>query len=143
MFGPGCLRRRGRASISRGFSLVEVVTAMAILAIVMTLLARLAMSVGRRGQLNDLTTKRNLALAQQATRIQVMSFANVAQLTSGTTQMLVGDFTFNRRLSVTASAADRYTIKIVIAPVAGEFRPDSITIDRSRLATGTPLCTNC
>ena len=116
---------------------------MALLAIVMTLLARLAVSVGRRGQLNDLTTKRNLALAQQASRIQALPFTQVAQLTSGTTQMLVGDFTFNRRLTVTAPTAFRYTIKIVIAPIAGEFKPDSITIDKSRLATGTPLCTSC
>ncbi len=116
---------------------------MALLAIVMTLLARLAMSVGRSGQLNDLTAKRNLALSQQASRIQAMPFADVAQLTSGTTQLLVGDFTFYRRLTVTSPATYRYTIKIVIAPVAGEFKPDSITIDRSRLATGTPLCTSC
>lgn len=116
---------------------------MVLLAIVMTLLARLAISVGRSGQLNDLTAKRNLALAQQATRIQAMPFASVAQLTSGTTQMLVGDFTFYRRLTVTAASTYRYTVKIVIAPIAGEFKPDSVTIDRSRLATGTPLCTSC
>jgi len=116
---------------------------MALLAIVMTLLGRLAIAVGRRGHVNELTTKRNLALSQQATRIQAMPFTAVEQLTSGTTQMLVGDFAFNRRLTVTSPSSYRYTIKVVIAPIAGEFRPDSITIDRSRLATGTPLCTAC
>lgn len=116
---------------------------MALLAIVMMLLARLAMSVGRRGQLNDLTAKRNLALAQQASRIRAMPLSDVASLTSGTTQMLVGDFTFNRRLTVTSASSARYSIKIVIAPVAGEFRPDSVTVDRARLASGTPLCTSC
>lgn len=116
---------------------------MALLAVVMTLLAQLALSVGRRGQLNDLTTKRNLALAQQAGRLQVLPINDVAALSSGTTQMLVGDFTFTRRLTITSSAASRYTIKVVIAPIDGEFKPDSVTFDRSRIASGSPLCTGC
>jgi prepilin-type N-terminal cleavage/methylation domain-containing protein len=129
--------------VPMGFSLVEVITAMALLAIVMTLLSTLAMSVGRRGRLNELTTKRNLVLSQQVNRFHVMPLVDVAELTSGTMQMLVGDFAFNRRLSITSPAAGRYTIKVVIEPVAGEFRPDSVTIDRTRMATGSPLCTNC
>jgi prepilin-type N-terminal cleavage/methylation domain-containing protein len=126
-----------------GFSLIEVIVAMSILAIVMILLATLALAVGRRGRLNDLTTKRNLALEQQADRLQTMPFVDVAQLTSGTTQMLVGDFSFNRVFTITPTGSTRYTIKIVVAPLAGEFKPDSITIDRTRPATGTPLCTTC
>lgn len=116
---------------------------MAILAVAMTLLATLAVSVGRRGRMNELTTKRNLALAQQASRLQVMPIADVAKLSAGTTQMLIGDFTFNRRLAITTSGADRYTVKVVIHAVAGEFTADSITIDRTRIASGSPLCTRC
>lgn len=127
----------------RGFSLVEVIVAMALLAVVMTLLATLAIAVGRRGRTNELVTKRNLVLSQQASRFHVMPLTSVATLTSGTTQMLVGDFTFNRRLDVSSPASGRYTLKVVIEPVAGEFNPDSVTIDRTRMATGSPLCTNC
>lgn len=126
-----------------GFSLVEVIIAMSLLTIVLMLLSTLALSSGRRARLNDLTTKRNFALAQQAGRIEVMPFADVTQLTSGTVQMLVGDFTFNRRLVVTPSGTSRYTIRIVVEPLAGEFRADSVTIDRTRPASGTPLCTTC
>lgn len=116
---------------------------MALLAVVMTLLATLAIGVGRRGRLNELTTKRNLALSQQAGRFHIMPLTEVATLTSGTTLMLIGDFTFRRRLAVSSPVAGRYQIKVVIEPVAGEFRPDSVTIDRTRMATGSPLCTNC
>ena len=122
---------------------MEVIVAMALIAIAMTLLATLAITVGRRGRTNELVTKRNLALSQQVSRFQVMSVENIAVLTSGTTQMLIGDFTFNRRLAITAPAAGRYTIKVVIEPVGGEFRADSVTIDRTRMASGSPLCTNC
>lgn len=126
-----------------GFSLVEVIVAMSLLAVVMILLATMSLAVGRRGYSNDLTTKRNLALSQQASRINSMPFADVSALTSGTTAMLIGDFSFNRRLTVTAASASRYTVKIVIAPVASEFKADSITIDRTRPPSGTPLCTVC
>ena len=132
-----------KATRAAGFSLVEVIIAMALLTIVMVMLATMALSVGRRARLNDLTTKRNLALAQQAGRLDVMPFADLAALTSGTTLMLVGDFSFNRRLNVIKLSANRYNIKVVIAPVAGEFRADSVTIDRTRPASGTPLCTTC
>ena len=125
------------------FSLVEVVISMALLAIVSVLLATLSISIGRSARLNDLTTKRNLALAQQASRISTMPMTYVAQLTSGTTQMLVGDFTFNRTLTVTNPATNRWRVKIVISPLASEFRPDSVQIDRTRPAAGSPLCTTC
>jgi hypothetical protein len=116
---------------------------MSLLTIVLMLLSTLALSSGRRARLNDLTTKRNFALAQQAGRIEVMPFADVTLLTSGTVQMLVGDFTFNRRLVVTPSGSTRYTIRIVVEPLAGEFRADSVSIDRTRPASGSPLCTTC
>jgi prepilin-type N-terminal cleavage/methylation domain-containing protein len=136
-------RASAKATRTAGFSLVEVIIAMALLTIVMVLLATMALAVGRRARLNDFTTKRNLALAQQAGRIDVMPFVDLAALTTGTTLMLVGDFSFNRRLTVNKLSVNRYNIKVVIAPVAGEFRADSVTIDRTRPASGTPLCTTC
>jgi prepilin-type N-terminal cleavage/methylation domain-containing protein len=135
---------RARATRHRdGFSLIEVIIAMSILAIVMILLATLAVAIGRRGRMNDLTTKRNLALGQQAGRLQAMPFVDVMQLTSGTSQMLIGDFQFNRTFTITPTGSNRYTIKVVVWPIAGEFKADSVTIDRTRPATGTPLCTTC
>ena len=117
--------------------------AMTIIATAMIMLATLATSTGRRGYQNDLVTKRNFALAQQAARIQVMPFDLVTQLTSGTTQMLLGDFSFNRRLAVTQFSTSRYSIKVVIQPLVSEFRPDSVTVDRTRPTANSPLCTTC
>jgi len=116
---------------------------MSILAIVMVLLATLAIAIGRRGRINELVTKRNLALSQQASRLVVMPFMDVMTLSAGTVQMLVGDFQFNRTLSITPTGSNRYTIKVVVSPIAGEFKPDSVTIERTRPATGSPLCTTC
>ena len=127
----------------RGFTLIEALMSMTILATVMIMLSQLSLTVGKRAYRNDLTTKRNLALSQQTDRLYSLSFDQVAALSSGTTQMLIGDFTFNRRLTVTATTASRYTIKVVVAPIASEFTPDSVTVSRTRPAAGTPLCTTC
>ena len=127
----------------RGFTLIEALMSMTILATVMIMLSQLSLTVGERAYRNDLTTKRNLALSQQVDRLYALPFDNVMLLTSGTTQMLIGDFTFNRRLTVTATTVSRYTIKIVIAPISAEFTADSVTISRTRPAAGTPLCTTC
>lgn len=126
-----------------GFSLVEVIIALTVLAVAMMLLARLSYLVSQTGRTNDLIAKRNAALAQEAGRFGVMGFTDIAKQTSGNTLMLVGDFTFTRKLTVTATTANRYTIKIVVAPQASEFRPDSVTFNRTRPGTGTPLCTTC
>jgi prepilin-type N-terminal cleavage/methylation domain-containing protein len=134
---------RSRCSARSGFTLIEVIMAMSIIATAMIMLATLATSTGRRGYQNDLVTKRNFALAQQSARIQVMPFELVTQLTSGTTQMLLGDFSFNRRLAVTQLSSSRYSIKVVIQPIVSEFRPDSITVDRTRPTANSPLCTTC
>jgi prepilin-type N-terminal cleavage/methylation domain-containing protein len=131
------------AARSSGFTLIEAIMAMSILATVMIMLSQLALTVGERAYRNDLTTKRNLALSQQADRLYALPFDQVAALSSGTTQMLIGDFAFNRRLTVTATTVSRYTIKVVIAPIVSEFTADSVTISRTRPAAGTPLCTTC
>jgi prepilin-type N-terminal cleavage/methylation domain-containing protein len=127
----------------RGFTLVEAIVSMMIIASVMIMLSQLSLIVGKRAYRNDLTTKRNLALTQQTDRLYALSFDQVAALSSGTTQMLIGDFNFNRRLTVTAATSSRYTVKVVIAPIAAEFTPDSVTVSRTRPAAGTPLCTTC
>lgn len=127
----------------RGFSLVELIVAMAIFGIVMVMLGSLSLTVTRRGRANELITKRNLALAQQAGRIEAMPFKDVATISNGTTQLLVGDFTFNRRFAVTQPATNRYTITIVVEPLTDEFKADSVTIDKTRPASGMPLCTSC
>ena len=107
------------------------------------MLARLSLLVSQRGRTNDLVSKRNAALAQEAGRFGVMSFSDIAKQSSGSTFMLVGDFSFTRVLTVTKTTANRYTIKVVVAPLGSEFKPDSVTFSRTRPATGTPLCATC
>lgn len=137
------MRDARRSRRRAGFSLVEVIIALTMTAVAMMLLARLSFLVSQHGRTNALVSKRNAALAQEAGRFGVMTFTQIAAQSSGNTLMLVGDFTYTRKLTITASSANRYTIKIVVAPQASEFRPDSVTFNRTRPASGAPLCTTC
>ena len=124
--------------------------ALTVLAVAMMMLARLSYLTSQRGRMNDLIAKRNAALAQEATRYGVMAFpdlaADAAAVAPGVLQtrtMLVGDFSFVRRVLITMPGTNRYTITVGIAPIASEFRTDSVTFRRTRPATGSPLCMTC
>ena len=137
------LQRRPRRRA--GFSLVEVIISLTVLAVAMMLLARLSYIVSQRGRSNDLVAKRNAALAQETGRFGVMSFTDLAKQTIGTTSksMLVGDFTFTRKVTISKPGTNRYTLTVTIAPVSSEFKSDSVTFRRTQPATGSPLCTGC
>ena len=125
-----------------GFSLIEVIIALTVLAVAMMLLARLSYLVSQTGRTNDLVSKRNMALAQESGRFAMIPFTSIAAQ-AGNTSMLVGDFSYTRKVTITATKTNTYTVKIVIAPVASEFKADSVTFNRTRPASGTPLCSTC
>ena len=140
-------RRRFRVAGSRsarpGFSLVEVMISMTILAVVLSSLAGMSFLVAKRGRTNDIITKRNFALQQQANRLGAMSANNLQVEPTGSTTMRVGGFSFTRTVSITSVGTNRWTVKVKVTPTDDATKADSVTFDRTRPATGTPLCTVC
>lgn len=140
-------RRPGRSGASarrlRGFSLVEVIISMSLLMIVMSSLAALTYTVTERGKANEMVTKRTFALQHETGRFTAIKFADLASQTSGSDVVLLGDFQFERVVTVTAVDSVRYTIKIVVIPEFDPTRKDSVVFDRTKPLTGTPLCTIC
>lgn len=137
-------RRRARHTSARsGFSLIEVLISMTILAVVLSSLAGLSFLVAKRGRNNELTTKRNFVLQQQANRLGAMSATNLATEGSSTETMTVEGFSFTRQITITTIGTNRWQIKVKITPTDDPTRPDSVIFDRTRPATGTPLCTVC
>jgi prepilin-type N-terminal cleavage/methylation domain-containing protein len=132
-------RRRPRA----GFSLIEVIVAFSLLAIIMSSLARLTTLVTQRSRGNDIVSKRTFALQHEANRLGALTFAQLATESTGSTLMLLGDFQFTRTLTITAVGTTRYTIKVVVSPSDYPSRTDSLVFDRTKPATGTVLCTSC
>jgi prepilin-type N-terminal cleavage/methylation domain-containing protein len=131
-----------RASLRRGFSLIEVMVAMTILAVVLLSLARFSAAISKRGRENDLVSSRTAALLKEANKFGAMPFDSLATAPSGSVTRTDGGFTYTRRLVNTADAGNRRTIRIVVTPANTAVRADSLTLQRTR-ASSSPLCVGC
>jgi prepilin-type N-terminal cleavage/methylation domain-containing protein len=138
-------RIRRRAARSRaGFSLVEVMMAMTLLSIILLSLARITMTLSKRGRENGLVAKRTFALIKEANRFGAIPFDTLALArfkVDSTAVITDGDFTYTRRWNMLKhSNAD--TIKIVVTPSLDATRVDSVFVYRTKPA-GSPLCVGC
>jgi len=137
------MRRRRMRGNRRGFSLIEVMVAMTILSIALMSLAKLATMIAVRGRDNDLIAKRTAALQLEANKFGAVPFSALANWSTANQTITRANFTYTRKLTITAASSTRYTIKIVIVPSTATTRPDSITFDRTLPPTGSPLCVGC
>jgi len=125
-----------------GFSLLEVMVALTMLALVTVSLARASTAVAVFSHTTDLIAKRNAALQMEMNKFQAVPYASLATWSTANKTVTLGDFTYTRQLTITASASNRYTIKIVVVPSTATSKKDSVTLDRST-AVSSPLCTGC
>ena len=126
----------------RGFSLIEIVVAMTILAVVLLSLSGMAAKAAARAENNDLMVKRTAALQLEASKLGAMPYAPLAALSTASTSFTFEGFTYKRRLTRTAGT-NRYTVKVVIVPALDTTKKDSVIFDRANPPSNTPLCTGC
>ncbi|MDB4907678.1 MAG: hypothetical protein JWO05_2462 [Gemmatimonadetes bacterium] len=128
----------------RGFSLVEVMIAMTLLAIILTSLAKLQVLVSSRGTNNEISTMRNAKLNQLAAFWGGIPYDSLSKQTVGTTVFTTTDFPYTRRITRTASSNGKYyTITLVVVPTRDATKKDSVVITRSQATTANPLCSGC
>jgi len=128
-----------------GFTLIEVMVSMVMLAIILVSLARASTVIAVRGRSNDLVAKRTAILQTEANKFGAMSFAALQAFPTTTKSFTRGDFAYTRRLTITSQSAinNRYTVKIVVIPTTDPTKTDSVILDRSLPPTGSPLCVGC
>jgi prepilin-type N-terminal cleavage/methylation domain-containing protein len=128
-----------------GFSLIEVVVSMVMLSIILVSLARASTVIAVRGRSNDLNAKRTAVLQMEANKFGAIPYANIAGWSTANKTFTKGDFTYTRRLTISAQNATntRYLIKIVVIPSIDATKGDSVTIERTLPPTGSPLCVGC
>jgi prepilin-type N-terminal cleavage/methylation domain-containing protein len=141
------LRLRARkgpsTSLRTGFSLIEIMVAMTILAIVMSSLARLATIIAVRGRGNDFYAKRSLVLQREANKFGAAPLAVLAAWNTADATFTVGGFTYTRKLTITQTSSKQYSIKIVVIPSTATTSKDSVMFDRTNPPSTTALCTSC
>ena len=132
-------------SARRGFTLVEVMVAVVMLAIVVVSVARGSTAISITGRTNDVKAKRTAALMLEANKFGAVPYATLA--TWPTTDLTVtnGDFTYTRKLTITSqnTSNTRYTIKIVVVPSIAPSVKDSVIFDRTLAPSTSPLCVGC
>jgi prepilin-type N-terminal cleavage/methylation domain-containing protein len=127
----------------KGFSLIEVMVAMTILSIVLLNLAKVTTALAIKGRGNDVVAKRAAALQLESNKFGAVPFASLAAWSTLPRTVTQGTFTYTRRLTITNTSATRYSVKIVVIPSADSTKKDSVMLDRSLPATGSPLCPGC
>jgi len=127
----------------KGFSLIEVIIAMTLLAIVLMSLAKMSLMVGMRGRGNDLVAKRTAVLQLEGNKLGALPYSTLSTWSTTAQTLTLGDFTYKRRMAIANTSSNRYSIKILIIPMNDTTKKDSVTLDRTKPATATVLCAGC
>ena len=127
----------------KGFSLIEVIVAMTLLAIVLMSLAKLSVMVAVRGRGNDLVAKRTAVLQLESNKLGAVPYATLATWPTTTATLTLGNFTYTRKMAIANTSSNRYSIKIIVIPSSDTTKKDSVTLDRTLPATKTVLCKGC
>jgi prepilin-type N-terminal cleavage/methylation domain-containing protein len=127
----------------KGFSLVEVIVAMVLLAVAVSSLAALVYSVSKSGVKTSGDAYRNGILMQEVNRLEGIPYDSIA---NGTTTYSVssGSYAHTRVITVAEPVLQRVkTIQIVLTPTNTRFKPDTVNFTRTKARTSKVLCTFC
>jgi prepilin-type N-terminal cleavage/methylation domain-containing protein len=135
------LRATSPVHARRGVSLIEVMFAMTMLAIVLVTIAKLSLDVATTGRANDLVARRTAVLQQQAARLGAIPYTTLQTMTAGTATITAGGVSYVRRIGLT-QGTNRISVKIVIAPSSDTTKKDSLMFDHA-YSNSSPLCSGC
>ena len=136
---PAPSERRER----RGISLVEVVCAMTLLAIVIGSLGLLAAKNAARARNLDATSARTFVLAQQANRFSVLPYDSIPSYAPRTDTVVAGRFRYLRNVSYTQSVtgSEYRRVKVILTPLSDPAKKDSLLFERAKTYAKSPLFT--
>ena len=152
MSHPFRARARARAfwhaAPRRGIGLVELIVSITVLGVVMSMVGGISSSIAKYGRADDLRTKRNLALQQQANLVGALPTASLTSTMLPTSKSFrTGDFNYTRRISMSSSTSPSLgtttAITITIVPQTSTpsdtLKKESITLYRTSPTCGTAL----
>ena len=128
------LRRRA------GVSVIEAMVALTLFGTTAIGIAGMSLTVAKRGDANDLVTKRTALLQQNMNWLQSIPYDSLPAK-AGSFTVSKGAFPYSRTIFVTTTG-NRRTITVQITPKKSHGKVESITFDRAR-PTASPLCKGC
>jgi len=127
----------------KGFSVVEVIVAMVLLAIAVSSLAALTYSVSQSAMTATANAYRNGVLMQEVNRLEMSPYDSVP---TGSTQIdvLTGPYQYRKLINIAEPTPNLVkTVQIIIVPKNIKFKPDTAAFIRTKARTSHVLCTDC
>lgn len=127
-----------------GSTIIEVVVAVVMLGIILTMLAGLTYTTARQAVRNNDTALQQAAMLEVVNRYSAIPYAEVSALNGSTTCDNVGSANAQFQRCVTVSAATRgVRVNVVVTPLQRGIPATSTQFARAAPATANPLCIGC
>lgn len=127
----------------KGVALVEVIVAMVLLAVAVSSLAALVVSVSQNGMAATGNAYKNGVLMQEVNRLEGIPYDSIyVGVTS--TSVSTAPYPHTRVVTVTEPIVQVIkTIKVVITPTSARYKSDTVSFTRTKARTSKALCTTC
>jgi prepilin-type N-terminal cleavage/methylation domain-containing protein len=130
-------------SSRRGFSLIEVIVAMILLAIAVSSLAALTHSISQSSIKVTGAAYRNGVLMHEVNRLIALPYDSVAVGVSSYSATS-GPYPHTRLITVAEPAPNKLkTVSIIVTPTNQLYKPDTLRFSRTNAKTSKVLCTIC
>jgi prepilin-type N-terminal cleavage/methylation domain-containing protein len=124
-------RITARRARRRGFSLVEVIVAIALFGITMSALAALTLTVGRQAVVGSEIAQRTSALTARVNDLSVVPFADLDGR-AGCTSITDPPFPRTECIAVSTVTATRKMVRVTVIPANYAYGPVSMEIERTK-----------
>jgi prepilin-type N-terminal cleavage/methylation domain-containing protein len=132
------LRGSARAARSRGFSLVEVIVAIALFGVSMSAIGALTFAVTRQSARTVGTVERTAALEASANDLFSIAWADIPGRV-GCTTITAPPFPRTQCISTVALSATRRTVTLTVTPTDASIQPTSISVERTQPPSANPF----
>jgi hypothetical protein len=125
----------------RGVSIMEIIVAMTLLAVVIGSLGVLSARTASRARTLDLKSARTFVLMQQSNRFSVLPYDSISAYAPRIDTVIAGRFKYARRVTYTQSmtGSEYKTIKVLLQMVGDSTVKDSLVFLRAKTYAKSPL----
>lgn len=143
LVGAPCAMKPPTLKLRKGVALVEVIVAMVLLAVAVSSLAALVLSVSKNGMVATGNAYKNGILMQEVNRLEGLPYDSI-RVGVTSTSVSTAPFPHNRVVTVAEPVTQVIkTIKVIITPTSTSYKPDTANFTRTKARTTKVLCTTC
>ena len=127
----------------KGFSLIEVIVSMVLLAIAVSSLATMMYSVSQSSMKVTGSAYRNGVLMHEINRLIALPFDSLPANSTQSFSTTGGAYPHERVVTITSPAAQVKAIKVIVTPTNPLYKPDTLQFTRTNARTSRVLCITC